>query len=92
MANVVGISGGCLSEILSGLRQPTEQQLRRMACVFAVVRAANMESGGFKLDVKGLNLLRRKLDEMERNAVLSARKQPNDDEAGEEPRCRQAAN
>jgi hypothetical protein len=77
MASVIGVNPSYVSQYLGGVRPLTDDVVRKMRAVFVMVRAEHMRTGGFALDVKGMNLLRKRLAEMEKSIVRRpARKQP----------------
>jgi hypothetical protein len=69
MANLVDVNQSYITQFINGVRQPTDDVLRKMRAVFAMIRAAHMESGGFKLDKKNMDMLRRNLAEMDKSVV-----------------------
>jgi hypothetical protein len=89
MANLVGVNQAYITQYISGVRQPTDDVIRKMRAVFTMIRAEHMRTGGFALDAKGMSLLRKRLAEMERSIVRSAR--PTNDDGEENQKC-QAAN
>ena len=78
MANLVGVSGAYLSQYIAGIRQPDDAVIRKMFCVFQIVREEYRTNGGFALDRKNMAALRKRLSEMERSIVRRA-KEPDDD-------------
>jgi predicted transcriptional regulator len=89
MASLIGVAIPYISQFVSGLRQPNEEQLRKMYCVFQMIRTEHLRTGGFALSKENLKMLKRGLDEMARSTVRRpGRKQPTDDSSEEDRKCR----
>jgi plasmid maintenance system antidote protein VapI len=70
MANLLGINQSYITQFITGQREPSDDVLRRMRAVFTMIRAAHMENnGGFALNKKNMDMLRRNLAEMEKSVV-----------------------
>jgi hypothetical protein len=89
MANLIGVSNAYMSGFLSGLRQPTDENVRGMYCIFGIVRESYRTTAGFKLDQKSMAMLRKRLAEMKKSIVRRpGRNKPADDDAEEGRKCR----
>ena len=69
MAAILGVPNFYITQYVKGIKQPSDDLVRKMRAVFAMIRTAHMESGGFKLDKANMDLLRKKLAAMEKSIV-----------------------
>jgi hypothetical protein len=90
LANLIGVSNSYMSGFRSGLRRPTEDNVRQMYCVFGIVRESYRTTAGFRLDQKSMAMLRKRLAEMKKSIVRrpERNKPAADDDAEEERKCR----
>jgi hypothetical protein len=69
LAYIIDTPPSILSTWLAGTNQPKDDKIRDIWGVFTMVRKRHLATGGFALNQKNMDLLRKKLAEMRRSIV-----------------------